>query len=406
MFSIDSFSDTTAADKSAIGFDYQYYFFLWKVLCLQCGQTAGLECKDDVHTDLDNDIQVLYQLKHTVKKSKSTGKPINLTTLDDDLWKTLSNWAKAIRDKKFGRDSSAKQIEFLAKTLFVLASNKSESNNNKIISLIEKTISGEVIAEDLSSEIKAISKKSSSGSIVKYTEEICKLSDEVLLKFIKNIKFELGENYIISKCHEAVKAKMLDDKDVDTAFKLVDSEIRKNNFINIKSGQKIVISFDDFHKKYRKIFQRFQNSELVIYSFDEQLPAEVQEFTFVQQLLEIQDFEEDDFNQMIDYTEKMLKSKMNINTWVVEGDVTSIDLKSDEENTILLWRNKWRPRYRKRLDESAHNELALELVDGLRETAINFKSLPNDLSFSNGYLYYLSDSPKIGWRKDWSKYEK
>ncbi|MCV6022154.1 hypothetical protein OFO93_37205, partial [Escherichia coli] len=64
------FSDATSADKSSIGFDYQYYFFLWKVLCLQPNQSVGLEYKDDVHTDLDNDIQVLYQLKHTVQKSK------------------------------------------------------------------------------------------------------------------------------------------------------------------------------------------------------------------------------------------------------------------------------------------------------------------------------------------------
>ena len=406
MFSIDSFSDSTAADKSAIGFDYQYYFFLWKVLCLQCGQSAGLECKDDVHTDLDNDVQVLYQLKHTVKKSNSTGKPINLTTLDNDLWKTLSNWSKVIRDEKFGRISPVKQIEFLAKTLFVLTSNKSESNNNEVASLVEKTISGEVTVRDLSSEIKAISNKSSSDSIANYSRDICELSDEVLLKFIKNIKFELGENYIISKCHEAVKAKMLDEKDVDTAFKLVDSEIRKNNFIDVKSGQKIVISFDDFHKKYRKVFQRFQNAELVIYSFDEQLPNDLQGFTFVQQLLEIQEFDKDDFDQMVDYAEKMISSKKNINLWSDEGEITSIDLKTDEDNTILLWHNEWKSKYRNSIDESTHNDLALKIVDGLRKNVINFKSFPSDLSFSNGYLYYLSNSPKIGWRKDWSKYKK
>ena len=405
MSSIDSFSDTTAADKSAIGFDYQYYFFLWKVLCLQYGQSAGLECKDDVHTDLDNDIQVLYQLKHTVKTSKSTCKPINLTTLDHDLWKTLSNWAQLIQDESSGRAGPAQQIKFLAKTLFVLASNKSETNHNKMSSLIDNTINGEVIAKELRSKIKAIGKKSSSDSILKYTDNICKLSDDVLLKFIKNIRFELGEDYIINKCHEAVKAKMLDDKDVDTAFKLVDSEIRKSNFINIKSGNKIVISFDDFHKKYRKYFQKFQNRDLVIYRFDEQLPTEIQKFTFVQQLLEIQDFDINDLEQMTNYAEKMLKAKMNINTWLSEGDITSIELESDEENTILFWENKWRPKYRKRVDESTHNDLALELVDDLRGTTITFKSLPNDLSFSNGYLYYLSDSPTIGWRKDWRKYE-
>ena len=80
MVSATTQADSTAADKTGIGFDYQYYFFLWKLLSLQLGQTVGLECKDDVHTDLDDDIQILYQLKHTIKVSSKTQKPSNLTT--------------------------------------------------------------------------------------------------------------------------------------------------------------------------------------------------------------------------------------------------------------------------------------------------------------------------------------
>jgi hypothetical protein len=405
MASINGFSETTAADKSAIGFDYQYYFFLWKVLCLQYGQSVGLECIDDVHTDLDNDVQVLYQLKHTVKISKSTDKPSNLTTLDPDLWKTLSNWALLIQDPDSGRITPVQQLDFVAKTLFVLASNKSKSNRNDMSSLIEKTINGDVVAKNLKCEINAISDESSSKNILKYSANICSLSDDVLFKFIKNISFELGEDHIIGKCHEAVKAKMLDEKDIETAFKLVDSEVRSSNFINIKLGEKIVISFDDFHKKYRKFFQRFLNGELVIYSFDEQLPAKVQDFTFMQQLLEIKDINIDELERMTVYTGKMLNAKKNINIWLSDGDITSIDLKFEEENAILFWENKWRPKYRKMFDESIHNDLAIELVDCLRGTAFTFKNLPDDLSFSNGYLYYLSDSPKIGWRKDWVKYK-
>ena len=44
---------TSAADKS-IGFDFQYYYFLWRLLNLKSGETVGLEVMDDVHTDLAN----------------------------------------------------------------------------------------------------------------------------------------------------------------------------------------------------------------------------------------------------------------------------------------------------------------------------------------------------------------
>ncbi|MBF4302810.1 hypothetical protein, partial [Vibrio anguillarum] len=102
-----------------------------------------LECKDDVHIDLDNDIQVLYQLKHTVKTSNVTNKPANLTDLDSDLWKTLSNWVDIIKYAKAGRTLPSVQLKFLKITNFVLASNKSNSGNNRFINLVEKARNGE-----------------------------------------------------------------------------------------------------------------------------------------------------------------------------------------------------------------------------------------------------------------------
>ncbi|OCH21563.1 hypothetical protein [Aliivibrio logei] len=406
MVSTECYSDATAADKSSIGFDYQYYFFLWKVLCLQPGQSAGLECKDDVHTDLDNDIQVLYQLKHTIKKSKVTTEPVNLTTMDDDLWKTLSNWAKLIKNPISGRGLPYEQLEFINKTLFVLASNKSETKKNEVALLINKTINGEVGAPDLKSFIQAISDKSTSKSITKYSAEILSLSEDVLYQFIKKISFELGEEYIISKCHNAIKAKMINDKDLRNAFKLIDSSIREDNFFSVKGNNKIIISFDDFHKKYRKHFQFFQNSSLKIYHFDEALPDELQQLTFIKQLMEIGDIPDDDLGIMVDYTSKMLKAKSNINTWQADGDITDFEFENLRGNTILMWENKWKRKYRKSFDELSHNDLALDIIDDMRENPISFDILPNDLSISNGYLYHLSDIPCLGWRKDWDKYKK
>ena len=61
-------TDKTSAETKSIGFDYQYYFFLWKLLSLRTGESVGLEVKDDVHTKLNNDEQIFYQIKHTIKK--------------------------------------------------------------------------------------------------------------------------------------------------------------------------------------------------------------------------------------------------------------------------------------------------------------------------------------------------
>ena len=127
---------TSAADKS-IGFDYQYYYFLEKLLNLKTGQSVGLEVFDDVHVTVSASLQLLFQLKHTTSIA-ADGKPVNLTSLDDDLWKTMSNWSKVIKDVNDGRTQKDHQLDFIKKTEFHLVTNKSWSASNKFLSNISR----------------------------------------------------------------------------------------------------------------------------------------------------------------------------------------------------------------------------------------------------------------------------
>lgn len=127
-----SFTAKTSAADTSIGFDYQHYYFLYRILNLGKGQSVGLEVKDDVHTELAADFNVLYQLKHTIQ-TNSSGGPIALTELDGDLWKTMHNWSKVISDAADGRKEVDEQLSFVAKTEFHLVSNKSVSKTNDFI---------------------------------------------------------------------------------------------------------------------------------------------------------------------------------------------------------------------------------------------------------------------------------
>lgn len=122
-------------------------------------------------------------------------------------------------------------------------------------------------------------------------------------------------------------------------------------------------------------------------------------------LIEINDFDEDDLDTIVEFTSLMLKAQKNINNWYSNGELTDIELNSLKKNTLTDWKNLWRRKYRN-FDESSHNTLALDLVDSMRSKTITYDVLPNDITISNGYLYYLSETPDIGWRKDWEKYKK
>ena len=113
----------TAGDK-VVGFDYQFYYFMYLALNLKHGEKIGFEVKDDVHIDLLDGTTILYQAKHTIL-TKDDGTPKNLTTLDNDLWKTISNWIDMIKSNE----------SILKNHKFCLITNKSEENNEFIDSL-------------------------------------------------------------------------------------------------------------------------------------------------------------------------------------------------------------------------------------------------------------------------------
>ncbi|MEI7177821.1 hypothetical protein WCT65_02000 [Pectobacterium carotovorum] len=87
-------SDKIAADKTSLGFEFQDFVYIEKLIELRPGQTLGLELHDDIHVETigeDSSIKdlLLIQVKHSVN-------PGNITERDIDLWKTLHNWLKLV----------------------------------------------------------------------------------------------------------------------------------------------------------------------------------------------------------------------------------------------------------------------------------------------------------------------
>jgi hypothetical protein len=388
---------TSAADK-AIGFDYQYYYFLYRVLKLGLNESVGLEVKDDVHTDLDNDCQILIQLKHTTQKN-ADGSAKNLTTFDSDLWKTLSNWSKVITDKIAGRNSEINQLAFISKTEFMLVSNKSHTTSCEFFSILETP-------KNARSEIAVLKSKTQDKTIQEYIENILALSEAVLEAYLSKVVIELGVDEIINRCKEAIVEHHVPDNAVEQLFSDLDSRIKQDNFIAIRAGEKIVISFDDFRRRYRKYFEIARNPELKIVRNYDPLPLALNEQTFIKQLVDIGEIqEENDEELMAKYTHFMLMVKNSLECWHQKGDLTSEEIDSFNREAKLRWENKFRAKYNRRNTKDP-NDIALEILDELRTERLNISSQQMETDFSNGEYYYLSDKPEIGWQQDWeSKYK-
>lgn len=395
--------DKFSADKSELGFEYQFYFFLWKLLEMTTtGETVAWEVKDDVSLDLSDGTCFLFQIKHTIQK-KSDETPINLTDLDSDLWKTMSNWSQLIKS----RGKVSEQKIFLQKTFFVLATNKGESKNS-ILEKFENFLNNNIGFSDLKLEILSLQTKTNNEIINEYIGNCLKLGDTVLELFFRHLQFQLGQENLIQRCKDAIKGKMISTEKIDIVYNSLYSNIRTDNYITIESGKSVSISFDVFHKKYRRCFDKYRSGELIVVEKNNlKLPDNIQDQLFIKQLVDIGDIEKDDSDSQIEFTRFRIQLERSLDVWCQTGDITSTEREDFLEDGITQWKNEFRSKYRGLVDPSLYNEKGIQIIDELRNKTLRIKGQDLSYEVSNGTFYYLADIPKIGFVKGWEdKYEK
>jgi hypothetical protein len=242
-----------------------------------------------------------------------------------------------------------------------------------------------------------------SKDILKYKAKLLSLEDSVLDLFLNHIKLNLNEDDLIKKCKLSLKSSMIPEENIDDLFKKLDSSIREENYNTIKNHQKIVINFHDYYKKYRIYYDQARNTNLRIKKFKTLLPDNLNEQSFIQHLIDINDISDDDIDDIIEFTKYKLQIQNNIRSWLHEGELTKEQLEAFEKNVKTIWKNEFRSRNRGQLSDEQIKEKALLIVDNLRKKKLTISSLELDIQHSNGEFYYLSDNLQIGWRKDWKE---
>jgi len=395
-----SYSEKTSAGDTSIGFDYQHYYFLYRILNLGTGQSVGFEIKDDVHTELKADFNILYQLKHTVQ-TNAAGTPIALTELDSDLWKTLYNWSQVISDKVDGREELAAQRLFVSKTEFHLVSNKSLSKTNTFLKLlVEFQESGNF--EMLDMHLKDLSDKTENADIEKYISSVNCLEESVRKDFLHHVRLELEVDDIISRVKNSIREKIIGPEKIDAVFERLDSRIRSENFLTIKNGSALIISFEEFSKRYGKIFEDSRNKKLVAHRFQSILPDDIFSQRFIKRLIEIGALSIADSERAIDYTRQKIRLSTNLERWVQEGNVVGDEVEDFHNEVFNRWDNEFYGLFDKCTSMSEVIDSAFDLLRMLRRERFRLGDTELDTQLSNGELYYLSDIGRIGWHRDWA----
>lgn len=396
-----SFADQTSADNKEVGFQYQYYYFLYRLLNLKAGQSVGLEVKDDVHTDLDNDTQILFQLKHTVQNN-AAGNAIALTELDGDLWKTLHNWAKIISDVTVARSQKSEQIQFTKKTEFHLITNKSKSTRNEFLKKLEGYKSSENSFEELRSYMNDLHSKTQNPTIQQWIKAVLELENDVLKVFMGRIHLELNMEDLHAMIKNSIREKMVEESKIDSLFERLDSNIRSDNYIKIKQGEKIELDFDSFYRRYRHIFSASREPLHLGRPFVAAYPQDIFSQAFIKQLIFIKAIKQNDMEKAVEYTTNKLKIIRFIEDWVQAGELISDEVLAFHNDV----KSKWRNAFEHWCEDCSDQEMILkakELLYDLRRIEFSIANSKLNTELSNGELYHLSNEELIGWHRDWKK---
>lgn len=395
-----SFTDSVSAADTSIGFEYQYYYYLDRLVNLRTGESAGLEVKDDVHSDLANGFCILVQLKHTVQ-TNAAGAPIALAELSLDLWKTLYNWARIITDSTQQRDTVPEHLKYISNTEFHLVTNKSQSKKNKFLeTVIEFQESQKTLVELRGAIAKLIT---TDATLQSYIQTIAALDDDVLAAFFKNVRFELGLDDIIVRVKKSIREKFVDDEMVDSVFERLDSNVRSENFKNVKNGAKLQLSFEEFWKNYKKYFSDGRSKKLQYTKFQHPLPADLFAQTFVKRLIEIGAIAQADIDKATSYTLAKLRLVTHLERWRQQGRIVPDDIEALHDEALTRWENEFDVAFLECGTEKEVVIAAFKMLTELRRKAFLLDDTQLPIELSNGELYHLSDLARIGWHKDWKQ---
>lgn len=393
-----------------IGFDYQFYYFIYLSLNLKFGEKIGFEVKEDVHIDMADGTTVLLQMKHSVLQN-AAGQIQNLTSLDSDLWKTLSNWSDFIKADKDNKDN------FLNKHTFILVTNKNHFDNNFIDAL--EIFKKDFDLDKLLGILSALEIKTQDTILKSYIKNVRTLGKKRNIAFFRKLEIETGVDDIIEKIKNKILENVKQSKFIDPVFESLTSNMHVAKFTDIKERKKFEISFDDFNNRFGKCFQvAFVIGSLPQRNLPVLLPENLEEQIFIKQLIDIGEVDSGS-TYIRDYTTQMLKFLNDFTYWSEENFLLPMDIENFKQNSIQMWLNEFKAKYRnieKRIKSgekiSDLNEdiksMGLEIVDYVKRQNLPIQGFAAlGLESSNGHYYVLSDNLEIGWHFDWKeKYKK
>ena len=391
-------SDYTALGP-LVGFVYQIYYFLYRLLTIEDGETVSLEKIDDVGSET-GEKRTYFQLKHSINSKPLAVK--RMTERDTDLWKTLNMWVSIV--KKQGDE--AVQRQWIANSEFVLISNKNAENNRlfELVKAYKKNDSNwdeleKLVSDQAAKEPKEESEGEEKKNIYLYTKNVNDYSlKKELLKHV-TVEFE-SDDELIAKIDSKIQyGKLVPEKRVSDVRYMLIGEITDSVVKGVTAYTK-----ESFYAANVTLFDDMRTRKFIPLNRKVELPVRPMEQTFVKQLQGVDDPLCNDPKEIVRMTEQKLRFE---NDYHAANEASGAQMQRQfEENMHTEWKNIFVRKNRKvnfMSGEEKIREAGWEVLDEVKGVHLKYDQDEIGLAESNGCYYHFSDgeTPRIGWRVDW-----
>lgn len=405
MVSSKKRTEVTSADSKQAGFEYQYLYFIVRLLELMPNQEVGYEALDDIHVVSYGENKTCFvQLKHTIEKDASGGQA-NLTTFSDELWKTLSNWSRLIGDPAEGRNTVPAQKSFLKRAGFELVLNRN-IDNNLVVESISKLRNGAMSTSELIALFQGFRDVTKDVKIGEYIKQVVGLNSSVFSLFMKNITFINTADILFGKIREGIRSKMVSEEYIDDVLSALYLQLKEDFFSKIQRGEHQVITYLEWVKKYQSIFNTSRTTLLPMRIFEPILPEHLEQQPFVKELIEIGaiDIDADGLADIAEFTRYYLQIRLQLDGWYNEGRLTLAALQQFHEDAALCWKRIHQSCHRSTKGEPGRDfENALSCFDIIMKEKLSLLSTELGMLLSNGEFVNLANDELIGWRFLWKE---
>jgi len=400
------FLNKTSADYVQEGFDFQFFTFFYLLLNMEKDSTIEYETDDDVLYIRSDGTRELIQAKNAIEGPN--GNVPNLTINDIAVWHTIDNWITQFE--------LSKESNFFVDRKFKIWTNRNFENNT-FYTNIQKFQQYDTEIETLHLELDSLIEDSQSDEIKAIMKKLKSLNLVHRKQFYQRFSIEQFEGTsIIEKIKSTLYiTKSIQENKIDKVYSSLFTELKDNKFIKVFKREKTKLTAEQVHKICKRSFNRaFDRTLSIDRSFENKIPSDINDHTFIKQLIDIEYLFEDDIDKIREMHIKRLGATNSL--WSarnIEGDIDKTDLINIEKNCFDKWKLEFdlsgidirRKLFKNKAIISEEESISAGLLCfiNISRFELKYDSIQFDQEMTLGYFYDMSDEPRIGWRHDWNE---